>query len=222
MRMIQLENVSRIYERKEKAVRALDDVSLLVERNEFVAVVGPSGSGKSTLLLTIGGMIRPTSGEVLVGGRNIYALSERRRAAFRGRKIGFVFQMFHLLPYLDVLENVLVAGLASGNKEKKKALELVERVNLSPRMHHRPSELSTGERQRVALARAFFNSPEIILADEPTGNLDPGNATEVMKHLAEFHRDGGTVLLVTHEAFAGGYAQRTIHLDQGKLVRMGK
>ena len=216
--MIQLEHVSRIYKEKTDAVRALDDVSLRVRKGEFVAVVGPSGSGKTTLLLAAGGMIRPTSGTVLVDDRDVYALNEGRRAALRGQKIGFVFQMFHLLPYLDVLENVLVAGLATGKKARRKALELAERLNLSDRIHHRPPELSTGERQRVALARALFNSPEIILADEPTGNLDPVNAAEVMNHLAEFRRDGGTVLLVTHETFAEDYVQRTIRLDRGKLA----
>jgi len=216
--MIDLEKVSKVYRTRNGEVRALDRVSLSVDRGEFLVVRGPSGSGKSTLLLTIGGMIHPTEGRVIVNGRDLYAMSGRERARFRAEHIGFIFQMFYLVPYLNVIENVLLsASAAKGKAELSRAQELLERLGLSGREHHRPSELSTGERQRTAIARALFNRPEIILADEPTGNLDPDNAAEVMGYLSEFHRDGGTVIVVTHESMAERYADRVVRLREGHI-----
>jgi len=215
--MIELENVSKVYQGANGEVRALDDVSLSVEKGKFVAVRGPSGCGKSTLLLTVGAMVRPTEGRVLLDGEDVYGMSVSQRARLRAGKIGFVFQMFHLVPYLDALENVLVPTLAGARGGRPEALELLERLQLSHRLHHRPAELSTGERQRCALARALLNRPEIILADEPTGNLDPDNAAQVMQYLGNFHREGGTMLLVSHDPLADQYAQRVLRLDQGRV-----
>ena len=217
--MIHLEHVSKVYPRAQGEVRALDSIALDVAAGDFVAIKGPSGSGKSTLLLTIGGMVRPTSGRVVVADTDLCALSGRARARFRAEHIGFVFQMFHLVPYLTVLENVLLPILtdAPSRGTRERALALLERFGMAARTEHKPAELSTGERQRVAMARALLNQPRLILADEPTGNLDPDNAAEVMAYLDEFHQGGGTVLMVTHEQVAEGHAQRTILIRDGKL-----
>lgn len=216
--MIRLENVRKIYRTRKTAVVALDGVSLSIEEGEFVAIRGPSGSGKSTLLLTIGGMIRPTRGRVVVGSDDIYAMSGRRRTTFRAENIGFVFQMFHLVPYLTVLENVLLPVTAGARRAGgSQARDLLERLGLSERANHKPAELSTGERQRTAMARALMNRPRLILADEPTGNLDPDNAGHVMRYMGQFHEQGGTVVVVTHEAVAEEHASRTIHIRQGRI-----
>ena len=221
--MIELRNVSRIYQGQDGEVRALDDVSLSVGQGEFVVIRGASGSGKSTLLLTVGGLVRPTTGKIFVENNDLYAMSGRERAKLRSEKVGFVFQMFHLLPYLNVLENVLLHA-APGPKEgtRREAIEVLKRLNLSERVHHRPGELSTGERQRVAIARALLNRPSLILADEPTGNLDPDNAAEVLGYLEDFHKQGGTVLLVTHESSADEYAGRVVLLDRGRAGSSGE
>ena len=218
--MVRFESVSKVYNGPQGEVRALDGVSLHVEAGGFVAVKGPSGSGKSTLLLTLGAMVRPTAGRVVIASTDVYALSGRERARFRAQTIGFVFQMFHLVPYLSILENVLLPTLAdsSGRDARARAAELIERFGLAGRIGHKPAELSTGERQRVAMARALLNRPKLILADEPTGNLDPDNAAEVMGYLTEFRDNGGTVLMVTHEQVAEGYAKRTIQIRDGRLV----
>ena len=216
--MIALDHVRKVYRRGRHEVAALGDVSLAIQRGEFAAVRGPSGSGKSTLLMVVAGMARPTAGRVTFDGHDLYALSARERAAIRAQRVGFVFQLFHLLPYLTVWENVASPLLSGGLVTRSDIAAVVERVGLSGRVDHRPAELSAGERQRVALARALLKRPDVILADEPTGNLDPDNARQVMAHLAEFHRGGGTVVLVTHEVFAEPYAQRTVHLEAGNLI----
>ncbi len=216
--MIVLEGVSKVYHGTNGEVRALDDVSLTVAPGEFVAVRGPSGCGKSTLLLTVGGMVRPTTGTVTIEGRDLYALSHAERARLRADRIGFVFQMFHLVPYLNALDNVLLPVLAGMRPDREQAVALLERLGMGERMHHRPPELSTGERQRVALARALIKQPDIILADEPTGNLDPENAAAVMGYLADFHREGGTILVVSHDALAEAHADRALHLERGRIV----
>jgi putative ABC transport system ATP-binding protein len=215
--MIELRGVSKVYRRGGEEVRALDGVSATVAAGEFVAVRGPSGCGKSTLLMAAAGMARPSAGQVLLDGEDLYALSPSRRAAVRAEKAGFVFQMFHLVPYLSVWENILAPRLAGAHGTPEDAREIAERLGLAGRLRHRPSELSTGERQRVALARALLSRPKLILADEPIGNLDPENGRAVMDYLAAFHAQGGTVLLVTHDDLAAGYAQRTIRLDHGRL-----
>jgi ABC-type lipoprotein export system ATPase subunit len=216
--MIALDSVSKVYRGADGEVRALDEVSFRVARGEFVAVRGPSGCGKSTLLLTVGGMVRPTGGTVAIDGRDLYSLARAERARLRAERIGFVFQLFHLLPYLSALDNVLVPAVAGMPPDRDEAIAVLERLHMGERLHHRPAELSTGERQRVALARALVKRPEIILADEPTGNLDPVNAAAVMGYLADFHREGGTVLVVSHDALAEQHADRTLHLDRGRIV----
>jgi ABC-type lipoprotein export system ATPase subunit len=213
--MVQLENISKIYKTRRGQVKALDKISLQVKEGEFVVVRGPSGSGKTTLLLAIGGMLHPTSGRVIIGDKDIYAMSKRERAQFRAENIGFVFQMFHLVPYLNVIENALLASGARANRSE--AEKLLERLGMSGREHHKPSELSAGERQRTAIARALLNHPRIILADEPTGNLDPENAAQVIGYLSEFHRDGGTVIVVTHGAVADQYSDRITYLQGGQV-----
>ena len=216
--MIHLENLTKIHRGRHGQVRALDNVNLDVAQGEFVAVRGPSGSGKTTLLLTIGGMIRPTSGRCRVLDTDVYALSGGARAHFRARHVGFVFQMFHLIPYLSVLENVLVPVRGqSAADAASRARELLERFGLGARLEHRVAELSTGERQRTAIARALINQPELVLADEPTGNLDPDTGREILNCLADFHRHGGTVLLVTHEPWVEQYADRSLLLRAGSL-----
>ena len=214
--MIRLESLSKIYRVRQETVRALDDVTLSIGKGEFVGVQGPSGSGKSTLLTMIGGLGRPTSGRVWVADEPVDSMNGRQLSRFRCERIGFVFQMFHLVPYLTVLENVLVPARSSnGARSRGRALQLLERFRLGGRLVHRPDQLSTGEQQRVAIARALINEPDLLLADEPTGNLDSENAAEVLGLLADFHRSGGTVLLVTHEQTAAGFAQRNIHLRNG-------
>ncbi|NOY60872.1 MAG: ABC transporter ATP-binding protein [Calditrichaeota bacterium] len=212
--MIDLQNVGKIYHANGKKVAALDDLSLRIEKGEFVVIRGPSGSGKTTLLLTIGAMLKPDSGEVAVAGENIYSLKGGERAKFRAANIGFVFQMFHLLPYLTVWENIMVPALEN---QKSEAHEILEDLGLAERAHHKPFALSAGERQRTAVARALINHPKVILADEPTGNLDPENASDVIEHLAGFHAQGGTVVVVTHSEQADVYATRIIRMRKGKI-----
>lgn len=220
--MITLEDVSKIYRTAHGEVRALDGLSLQIEAGEFVAVRGPSGSGKSTLLALVGGLARPTAGRVEVAGSDISAMSSAQRARFRAERIGFVFQMFHLLPYLSVLDNVLVAAPQRSRDFRQRALDLLERFGLTPRRWHRPGQLSAGERQRVAMARALLNRPQLLLADEPTGNLDDRNAESLLDLLAQFHQDGGTILLVTHHANAADRAQRSICLEAGRVSQVSE
>jgi putative ABC transport system ATP-binding protein len=215
--MIEIENVWKTYPTAKGDLHALRGVSLQARGGELVAVNGPSGAGKTTLLLVAGGMLRPTSGEVRVAGRELYSLSHAERAAFRGEKIGFVFQMFHLVPYLDVLDNVLLAA-SQGSSARERARGLLESLGISHRAAHRPAELSAGERQRAAVARALVNRPSVILADEPTGNLDPESAALVLQALGDYRREGGTVIIVSHGASAAAHADRTLHVDAGRFT----
>jgi putative ABC transport system ATP-binding protein len=222
--MRRMESVSKDYKHRGKNIRALDNVSLEIERGDFVSVVGPSGSGKSTLLLLLGGMLSPAKGRVLVEGQSIYDLDPERRASVRKKKIGFVFQTFNLVPYLTALENVQVplflAGVCEAD-QKKGATALLDRVGLSDRLQHKPSELSVGQQQRVALARMLANDPAVILADEPTGNLDPDTAQSVLDFLAEANGEGRTVVMVTHDMRAAQRAKKTLRLVEGKLSANG-
>ena len=216
--MIRCDEVTKIFCKNGSEVTSLDRFTAKVAEGEFVAVRGASGSGKTTLLLTLGGMQRPSAGSVQLAGRDLYALSPAERARLRSSEIGFVFQMFHLVPYLDLLGNVLLACPGKPSAEvRQRASGLMDELGLADRASHRPGELSAGERQRLAVARALLNRPKLILADEPTGNLDPENAAEVIRHLAEFHRGGGTVVLVTHGSAADAHADRTLRLEQGQL-----
>jgi putative ABC transport system ATP-binding protein len=218
--LLQIERLCKSYPGPQGTINAVDEVSLTVGAGEFVAVQGPSGCGKTTLLLAAGALLRPTRGRVLVNDDDPYALSPGERARFRAVNVGFVFQQFHLVPYLDVLDNTLVPTLALGanGAARARALELAVRFGLTERLHHLPAALSTGERQRVALARALLNKPKLLLADEPTGNLDAENGQIVLRCLAEFARDGGAVLLVTHEPGTGDYASRIVMMNGGKIL----
>lgn len=217
--IIQLQDVSKVYRTRRGEVRALDGVSATLAVGDYVALRGPSGAGKSTLLALVGGLVLPTSGRVCVAGTTMSTASAAERAAVRAREIGYVFQMFHLLPFLSVLQNVLMGAPTAGDPAAQEhAGELIEQLGLSARRHHRPNQLSVGECQRVALARALLNRPRILLADEPTGNLDAANAAVVLDQLDQFHRAGGTVLLVSHEEHAVARAQRVMSLDGGQLV----
>ena len=216
--MIRLEKVSKRYRTREGEIYALNEVSLNVDRGEFLIVRGPSGSGKTTLLLVMGGMLRPTGGEVFVADRDVYAINARARAAFRAANIGFIFQMYHLVPYLTTFENVLLpAGTGKSRSSREEARELLERFDLSARQHHKPAQLSAGERQRTAVARALLNHPGVILADEPTGNLDEGNADQIHRYLASFCREGNTVVMVTHGRGGDEYADRILRLEDGRI-----
>lgn len=217
--MIELDSVTKIYKRGAQDVVALDNVSLRIDAGEFICVRGPSGCGKSTLLTLIGGLGTPSTGRVVVAGNDWAAMSASQRAAQRAENVGFVFQLFHLLPYLTVVDNVLLAAPPNGQHDAKlRAEQLLKRFNLSHRLTHRPAELSIGERQRVAMARALFNEPKLLLADEPTGNLDPENATTILEYIQEFHQAGGTVVLVTHDSAAADHANRTVMLRDGAVV----
>ncbi len=220
--MVVLENVVKIYRTRMGEVKALHDINLRIEKGEFVVVCGPSGSGKTTLLMTIAGMQHPTNGVVSVGQNNLYAMSARARAEFRAKNIGFVFQMFHLVPYLNIIENVALASGTVANKNKKaQATELIEQFGLAGRNYHKPAELSAGEKQRAAIARALLNRPKIVLADEPTGNLDPDNAATVLGYLSEFHHKGGTVIFATHGTEAEQLADHIIYLRNGRIENPG-
>jgi len=216
--MIELEGVSKVFRTRNGDVRALDDVTFRVDDGEFVAIRGPSGCGKSTLLSLVGGLALPTSGRIAVAGNEVSSMSAAGRAEFRINNVGFVFQMFHLLPYLSVLDNVLAAApRGSRSTVTDRAKELLDTFKLTDRLSHRPGQLSVGQRQRVATARALLNRPALLLADEPTGNLDPNNAGSLLDTLSEFHSGGGTILLVTHDAHATERAGRIMELDHGSI-----
>jgi len=217
-----LEGVGRDYAKDRKAIRVLDGVSLSLRAGEFVSVQGASGCGKSTLLLLAGGLLRPTAGTVRLLGEDLYALSPAQRAARRARRIGFVFQRFCLIPYLSVRDNVLSAtlGAAEGGLEAR-ADRLIDGLGLGSRSTHHPAELSAGEQQRTALARALLHEPALVLADEPTGNLDPESARIVTRALAEAAAGGAAVVMATHSASAAEVATRHLRLDGGRLVEAG-
>jgi len=219
--MVELRDVTRIYRLGNRRVRALDRVSITVDEGEFVAVIGPSGSGKSTLLHVIGGIDRPDSGSGVVAGTAINPLGENELARWRRQSVGIVFQFFQLLPTLTALENVALPmelGGMAGNERQSAAWQLLERVGLADRAAHLPSELSGGEQQRVAIARAIANDPPLLLADEPTGNLDVQSGVEVLALIRQLHADGMTVILVTHEPRLAEAAQRTVQIRNGAII----
>ena len=218
--LLQTTNLTKQYTGQNSSpVEALRGVSFELAEGEFASVQGPSGCGKSTLLLAVGALLQPTEGQVKIAGKNPYKLSPEGRAEFRAKHIGFVFQQFHLVPYLSVRDNVLVPILTGeSNATPKRADALLEQFNLTQRATHPPAQLSTGERQRTALARALLNKPQLLLADEPTGNLDRKNTDIVLGHLRQFADDGGAVLLVTHDPHAADKASRAIRIEDGRLV----
>jgi putative ABC transport system ATP-binding protein len=218
--LLDIDQVSKTYHIVGPDVCALDEVSVSVEAGQFTAVQGPSGCGKSTLLLIAGGLLAPDVGSVQIDGRNPYELTADERAKFRATHIGFVFQQFHLVPYLDVLDNVLAPSVAAAVPQaRERAEELIRQFGIEHRLHHTPGQLSTGERQRTALARALLHDPKVLLADEPTGNLDRENTEAVLGHLKEFTAKGGAVLLVSHDEHAISYADEVIRLQDGRLVK---
>lgn len=218
--IIRLEDICRIYRVGSQEVRALDGVSLSVYKNEYVAIMGPSGSGKSTLMNILGCLDSPDSGRYVLNGVDVSEMDDGELADVRNREIGFVFQSFNLLPRYNALENVALpmvyAGVPAGER-RVKAAQALRSVGLEDRMDHRPNELSGGQRQRVALARALINSPSIILADEPTGNLDTHTSVEIMRLFDEIYRGGNTVIVVTHEEDIAAYAHRVIRLRDGRI-----
>src|SRR5271169_6008313 len=220
--MIKLKAVSRLYPAKADAnggvIRALDSFSLNVDPGEWIAVMGPSGSGKSTLVNLIGCLDRPTSGEIWLDGENVANISAAALNRVRAEKIGFVFQQFHLIPYLTALENVMLAQYFHSMTDEQEALEALQRVGLKERAHHVPSQLSGGEQQRVCIARALINDPKIVLADEPTGNLDAVNEEIVLRLLRELHHQGRTIVMVTHDPVVARLADRRIELHHGKIT----
>jgi putative ABC transport system ATP-binding protein len=217
--MLEFKNVSKLFNGNQGKVTALKGVSFSVRPGELLAVRGPSGCGKTTLLLTAGGLLRPSDGQISLDGQDPYALSPEMRSRLRARTIGFVFQQFHLIPYLTVRQNIMTASLAAPFKQaQERARQLISRFGLQDRADHVPARLSTGERQRTALARALLNEPKVILADEPTGNLDEDNAQTVFGYLSRYVSDGGCVLLVTHDARAAAHATRSLQMSRGQIV----
>ena len=211
--------VSRVYSTGEVQVHALRDVSLTVHRGEFLAVVGPSGSGKSTLMNILGCLDRPTSGRYFFEGREVSRLADEQQASVRNKNVGFVFQSFNLMPRATAVENVYLPLLYSREKRRGgAALEALARVGLSQRAHHRPNQLSGGEQQRVAIARALVNSPSMLLADEPTGNLDTQTGAEIVALLEELHREGMTLVVVTHSLEIAARAGRVVTFRDGRVV----
>ncbi|HUK26453.1 MAG TPA: ATP-binding cassette domain-containing protein, partial [Terriglobales bacterium] len=220
--MIQLRNISKVYPAKAEAnggvIRALDNISLSVAPGEWLAMMGPSGSGKSTLVNLIGCLDRPSSGEILLDGEDVASFSPADLTRVRAEKIGFVFQQFHMIPFLTALENVMLAQYFHSMTDEREALDALERVGLKDRAHHIPSQLSGGEQQRVCIARALINDPRIVLADEPTGNLDAQNEEIVLRLLRELHQQGRTIVMVTHDPVVARLADRRIELHHGKIA----
>ena len=222
---VEVRSVVRQYGRGDSAVRALDDVSITVADGEFLAIMGPSGSGKSTLLNLVGALDRPDSGSIVVGGRDIASLSVKEASRYRRAEVGFVFQSFNLLPRMSVVENVAMPlmfdGVPAAQRTASAELTLTE-LGMAHRLKHRPPTLSGGEKQRVAIARALVHRPRLLLADEPTGNLDSRNAEAAMELLSQLNRDRGqTIILITHEADVARHAGRVVHMRDGRFVDPG-
>jgi len=221
MSFIAITNLRKTYQMGREKVHALDGVDLTVEPNSFVTVMGPSGSGKSTLLYLIGGLDRPTSGQIVVNDQAIQTIDENALARYRRRTIGFVFQSFNLIPTLSALDNVAFPmrfARTPRRQRQARAYELLQKVGLGDRLYHKPTELSGGQQQRVAIARALVNNPELILADEPTGNLDSSSGSSIMELLSDLNQNGRTVLVVTHDPRMAAYATRTVYMLDGRIV----
>ena len=221
--IISLENITKVYDLGEVKVNALDSVSFRCKKGEAISIMGPSGSGKSTLMNIIGCLDRPTSGIYCLDGQDVSSLTDNQLAEIRNTKLGFVFQSYNLLPRMTALENVELPMMYAGRGHRRQsALEALESVGIGGRAKHRPSEMSGGEQQRVAIARALVNSPRIILADEPTGNLDTQSSHNIMDLLLEQRKRGLTIVIVTHEEDIASYTERTIYLRDGKVVEEKK
>lgn len=219
--MIAAENLRKTYSKRGKRVEALKGVSFNIHKGEFVGITGASGSGKSTLINILGGLLRPSEGTLKIGGRDVYQMKDKELSSFRNKTVGFVFQSFNLLEDYTSLENVMLPLIIGGcplRERRKLAENALETVGLKNRLKHRPKELSGGQRQRVAIARAIVNSPKIIIADEPTGNLDPENAAEIMRLLKEITDSGVTVLTVTHSREFLSFFDKNIKVERGRIV----
>lgn len=222
--IIRLEHINKIYHPGENEIRALSDVSLTIHKGEFVAIVGQSGSGKSTLMNLLGCLDTPTDGAYILEGSDVSTLSDQQLSAIRNRQIGFIFQGFNLIPSLTALENVELPLIYRGvgrEERRRAARESLERVGLSNRMRHRPAEMSGGQQQRVAIARAIAAHPPILLADEPTGNLDSTSGADVMDILRSLNRDGHTVILITHDSGIAAAIDRVVHIQDGRIISDG-
>lgn len=220
MGVIDLQNIRKTYLMGTQLIHALDGVNLSIQKNEYVALMGPSGSGKSTLMNVLGCLDSPTNGKYFLNATAVESMTDNELAHVRNKEIGFVFQTFNLLPRLSALENVILPLIYAGASKKEReerGREVMEMVNLQERMHHKPNELSGGQRQRVAIARALVNKPSIILADEPTGNLDSKTSYEIMNIFGDIQAKGNTVILVTHEEDIANYAKRVVRLRDGKV-----
>lgn len=220
--LIELKNLTKTYQRHEGAINAVDNLSLGIAKGSFVTITGASGSGKTTLLLILGGLLHPTSGEMIYNGKEINLQKEEELANFRSNHVGFIMQSFALVPYFTAVENITIALNVKNSKKvenKKRALELLEWVGLDDRTTHYPKELSAGQQQRVAIARALANSPDLLLADEPTGNLDPNLSEEILGILSEINqKQNTTVVMVTHSPMAAEYGSNKIKLNNGQIV----
>lgn len=220
-KLIELKNLTKIYGKGRTELKVLSHINIVISKGEFVAIMGPSGSGKSTLLNIIGCLDKLTKGKYILDDKEVAkSTSQKILAKIRREKIGFIFQSFHLIPRTSALNNVMLPAVYSGLPNRKQAaIELLKKVGLSSRIKHIPSELSGGEQQRVAIARSLINKPEIILADEPTGNLDSKVGLEIMKILKELNSDGATIIMVTHDIKVGKMADRIIHIEDGKIAK---
>ena len=221
MEILRVENLTKIYGKGENEVRALDGVSFSVNKGEFIAVIGPSGSGKSTLLHILGGVDRPTSGRVLMDGKDVYAQNEEQLAIFRRRQVGLIYQFYNLIPVLNVTENITLPVLMDGQKVNRDRLkELITTLGLNGRENHLPNQLSGGQQQRVSIGRALMNAPAVVLADEPTGNLDSKNSKEIVDLLkVSNEKYGQTLIVITHDESIALQADRIISIDDGKITR---
>lgn len=216
MEMIKIKNLTKVYRKGEQNFVALNDVTLNIEKGSFMSVTGHSGSGKSTLLNAIGGLVHPDSGSVYFNGKDIYSAGTKALNQYRKEKVGFVFQQFHLVPYLSVAENILMSCREKSHAGKLN--RLLEECALSAQKDKYPSELSVGEKQRAAFIRAIISGPELLLADEPTGNLDPENSTILLNMIKEFNSNGGTVILVSHDPAVSSFAAKTVRLEKGEII----
>ena len=221
MEILKVENLTKVYGKGENEVRALNGVSFSVEKGDFVAIIGPSGSGKSTLLHTLGGVVRPTGGKVLVNGQDVYSRSDEQIAVFRRREVGLIYQFYNLIPVLNVEENMSLPVLLDGrNVNRDRLRELIRELDLVGREKHLPNQLSGGQQQRVSIGRALMNSPSIVLADEPTGNLDSKNSHEIVELLKRMNREyNQTLIMITHDESIALQARRIIAIEDGKIVR---
>ncbi len=221
MKIIELKNIARHFKMGNEVVKALRGIDLEINKGEYVALMGPSGSGKSTLMNILGALDTPTSGKYKLNGKEVEKLSDKELAEIRNKEIGFVFQTFNLLPRTTALDNVALPLIYAGfskSKRYERAKEVLKQVGLEDRMTHKPNELSGGQRQRVAVARALVNNPSIILADEPTGNLDSKTSEEIMELFNQLHKEGNTIILVTHEEDIAEHANRIIRLKDGRII----